>query len=1104
MRAATFILLLVFTIAPLHAQEAPIPKATPVKKPIADPATPVKKKSAADLEAEVERNLLTTPAGAKAMLELIAHYDANGQIFGLIRTTKKFASAQPAHPQHKTTVLELLGAYQITSRDADLITDARQFLTRHPDSAEAPNAERLLAGALERTGNRLQAAQTYQRVWEKQGAAAISDGLHAIELYGEINQQVAHEGIATIADKLMEKLPPRAAVEVAWQGTNAARRYQDWTRSNSIANRIVSKNLPIGEPREAALHSLIAENHSAQGQHSNAISHFRKSLALRPDANTSRKLINAHAQTKDNPSKWLGLVSEHLKQFPEDPERYSTMAQLAYSFQEAKNPDKAIEVTSRLLPIDVGNTSLPTNFVTWSDDHKRSEKILTAAIAKNKTSQAWRLRWALAFDVYRDRIKDIPKAKATLRELLFENPSDEPHLTHGLGWLLENAADESEFQSDVARFLKTARQHIELKSYRNILATWTDAAIRKKELKSKANHARQQWKSFSNEDFTKNWIDGERDHQHGRNSRDWLLKQSLTNAQKSLTLTRQGNSWRHHSVDKDRGKSIPFFEQAAKSNPTDHDSAYRWLEAAAQHGDPAPAAAHLLKITPTANHYSWSSLLHAAEKTKDPALAKRVHQWITASQKSPMLDYAGEIGERLFRLGLEAEALDYWRARIRVDRNHNESQHCAGNLHNALPENQRIALLSKLIEPDSDHHGAYACWLADHYFKAGDFAKFESTIQAARRRQDTRPFRPWNAGELPAQSWLDAVDSNKEEKYSPAQQEQVYRAVQSLRIGRTSASAALSLLARDQKPTSTDSLRTYRNALHQIDSSSYAWDRVWPHAQALMAREQFAEATVLLTSMLQQITNVDDNRKNNARNAIRTAYAGMGALGFDVDDNSPIAPLLQIGLNLRLGDRDLAAETYHSNRELFDQHRLELPVEILAFATGLHIAEGGEENHERVEDILRSWLVKFSEDAKVPETDKAQVQLLIARNYAAAGRYEVARSEFTTVTNRYPNTPEATDARFGMGETYMSQKIYDKSEEIFATLSEAGNAKTTLRADFLRGVLASKRGDRDAARNIFRTVLSRMPDVELADEALYQLSEVYGYEQRYLDQLELL
>ena len=153
MRAALVFLLI--AIASLHAQDAP-PKAVPVQK---EPA--VEKRSTADLEAEVEKNLLTTPAGAKAMLELIAHYDANGQIFGLIRTAKKFVSAQPAHPQHEPVALQLLGAYQITSRDSDLIADARQFLTRYPDSSEASKAERYLAAALERTGNRLQAAQTY-------------------------------------------------------------------------------------------------------------------------------------------------------------------------------------------------------------------------------------------------------------------------------------------------------------------------------------------------------------------------------------------------------------------------------------------------------------------------------------------------------------------------------------------------------------------------------------------------------------------------------------------------------------------------------------------------------------------------------------------------------------------------------------------------------------------------------------------------------------------------------------------------------------------------------------------------------------------------------
>ena len=1109
MRAALLLALLSF--APIYAQEVPrakpvnpnpAPKPEPVQPaPAPEPAV---KKSTADLEAEVERNLLTTPAGARAMLELIAHYDANGQIFGLIRTAKKFASAQPAHPQHRAIVLQLLGAYEITSRDADLIADARQFLTRHPDSPETPLAQRLMAAALERSGNRLQAAQTYRAVWEKLGRDGIDDALRAIELFRQIDQRPAHEASAAIADRLVDMLPPQPAAEVAWIGVEAARRYQDWTLSNSIANRILSKNLPIGERRLPELHVKIAANHDAQGQHTNAIAHYQKALAAKPDAHTSRKLINAHAHTDANPSTWLGLVSEHLKKYPDDPERFATMEQLAYAFHGAKNTDKAIEVASRMLPVHVGNHNFPGHFVTWSDNHQRTEQILRAAIAKNTGPEAWRLRWVLAFDVYRDRLKDIPKAKSAARQLLFDHPADQGHLSGALGWLLENAGDETEFRADVGRFIETARSHVELKNYRAILGTWADGAARNKDLKAKANYARQELKSFRGEEFVRNWVDGERDHQHGRGARDWLLKQKLSKTQKTIVLTRQGNSWRHYGGNKERDKAIPYFEQAAKLNPSDHDHAARWLEAAAHYGEPSAAASHMLSIAPTANHYIWRSLLHASEKTKDAALAKRCHQWIVASQKSPNLSYASEIGDRLFKLGLETEGRGYWQKRIGVDRNHYESHGCAHKLLQTLPEGQREAFIKTLNEPDSDYHGAYACWLADVYFKAGDFSRFEATIRAARDRQDKRPFRGWHAGEWPAQSWLDAVNTNADDQYSPAQQEMVYRSVESLRIGRTSASASLSLLARDSQPTSSKRLRAYRDSLDGIDRSIYAWQRVWPHAQALMAREQYPEATVLVTAMLQRITDADNNRKKEARGAIRKAYAGMGALGFDIDDDSPIAALLQIGLHLRLGDEELAATTYHENRELFDKHRLELPVEILAFVCRIHIEEGGEANHERVEDILRTWLVKFSEDAKVPDTDKAKVQLLIAQNYAAAGRYEVARSEFTTVTNRYPKTPEATDARFGIGETYMSQKIYDKSEEIFSTLSEAGNAKTTLRAEFLRGVLASKRGDRDAARDIFRTVLSRMPDVTLADQALYQLSEVYGYEQRYMDQLELL
>ncbi len=75
---------------------------------------------------------------------------------------------------------------------------------------------------------------------------------------------------------------------------------------------------------------------------------------------------------------------------------------------------------------------------------------------------------------------------------------------------------------------------------------------------------------------------------------------------------------------------------------------------------------------------------------------------------------------------------------------------------------------------------------------------------------------------------------------------------------------------------------------------------------------------------------------------------------------------------------------------------------------------------------------------------------------------------------------------------------------MFERLAQSRDTDVVVRAEFLRGVVAFQRGDADEARDIFRAVLDRVPSVELADKALFRLSEIYGLEQRYLEQLTLL
>lgn len=343
------------------------------------------------------------------------------------------------------------------------------------------------------------------------------------------------------------------------------------------------------------------------------------------------------------------------------------------------------------------------------------------------------------------------------------------------------------------------------------------------------------------------------------------------------------------------------------------------------------------------------------------------------------------------------------------------------------------------------------------------------------------------------------------EEWTADQKLIVYKAVRDMDYGRESAVAQLALLtAEGHTMTPIERLLTYRDTTVTApkDSTTYSYLSSW--AQRALAREEYAESAALATGLLNNVGGVGVDTQEKTRAMIREAYGKMGALGMEVSADNPVAPLLEIGLHLRLADQERALEAYAKNEALFNEYFLELPVELVAFAVDSHIAAGGEDNANRAEEILRKWMVEHSESEKFTDSDKARMQLLLAKNYDRAERYEIARSEYTTVVNRWPETPEATEARFGIGETLMAQKIFDQASETFEELSNSPIAPVRVRGMFLKGVLESRKGNNDDARDIFREVLGSMPDVALANEALYNLSEVYGGEQRYLEQLELL
>ena len=413
-----------------------------------------------------------------------------------------------------------------------------------------------------------------------------------------------------------------------------------------------------------------------------------------------------------------------------------------------------------------------------------------------------------------------------------------------------------------------------------------------------------------------------------------------------------------------------------------------------------------------------------------------------------------------------------------------------------------------MIGKDSGWNFSFAVQRADYLVKLNDIDGAARLLVPAADKTRDRAF----GGQLLENDWTMlsgwVATARADLKATPEQKRKVYALVRDLNIGRSSMVAQAALLELEDPPAKLPPMQRLL-AMSQATLIGYGdatdYDYLATYAQSAMGRKDYLGAATLMGGMLGNFTGLDEGRKKAGRDILTQAYTRLGAAGGAViDEKSPIAPLLSAALQLRLGDQKLAFETYLSNQKLFDTHRADVPVDLLVFVCENHIAAGGDENHTRVEDTLRAWLIKNADIKEVDDSEKSRVQLLLGRNYFKSKRYDLSRAEFTTLLNKYPKTPQAVEADFGIGETFMEQKVYDQAEQAFERLAGSRDRDVVIRAEFLRGVLASRRGDRDEARAIFRSVLERVPNIELANQALYNLSEVYGAEQRYVDQLELL
>ena len=1089
-------------------------------------------REATRLEGELGKYKDTAPEAGDAMVALSKLYHDNGRVFGLVRVGQRFISAHPNDPRHNVVMLQLMDGLEATSRNKELTAACRQFLLKYPKAGECPAVELRLARTLDQMTDRSAAGNAHRAIWQRQPNTELGrqHGVKAMQHYIAVNNKTIYSKSAELAEQMLNSLPAGSfATEVAWNGYNQWRRGSEHAKANAMGNKILQKGLKLDPYRMRLLHYWMGEDYNRLGQRANSVASYTKARAIKDDFDVHYRLATiVYSDNTSKPAQLKPLVDQFAQKYPTHDYRFYLQALLGSKYEQAADKVNANRMFASVLKFQPRQNNAASGYVRTIGaepaNHAAAERGLLDAISgfqgqTNREYQLSYLRYVLAFEVYRDRLKQPEKSKQILRDLVSKSPSNDGHLQNAISWLLYNAADDAQLRRELDLILEARRQNLHMSNFRSYLTSWIKSVRRDKKHKDKASIAKQMLDAADRDGLAKLWVATGQRNNKGTSAASQLVNNAAFNqfsdAAKYSLISYWGYTTRHYVGGQKRPECVQIYGRLTKMFPKDQNAAYYYLHASTDYGPPEAAweaAQHFMKFDPNPDNNLYDNLrrvMLAADQNKNAGMVRTAFNWIRGIEQKRGLNsgYGYYIGDALLKYEMKNEAVAYWQAHLPLKRDTYDSRYCVDRLLAQHPENpaERIKILTAALQPDSDFHGYYASYLAQEYYRAEkrDIAGIVRVLSESLKRQQQRPFRNWYMDDGP----MNLVNLARQDKEMPDEEKRrIFVVVKELQFYRSSATATCALLelGPNDKLTPMQLHLAYQTSTRLTGDGTYDWDVLMTYVQAALIRKDYMSAATLLTGMLSNVRSIDAGRKKQGRDLVAQSYSRMGAVGLTIDENSEIAPLLQAALYLRLGDESLAFDTYAANRALFDSHRGQVPIDLLLFVCDNHIAAGGDENHDRVEDILRTWIVANSESKQFDNKTKAQVQLLLAKNFFIARRYDIARSEYTTVMNRYAETTEAVEAEFGIGETFMSQKVYDQAEAVFEKLANSQQTEIVVRAEFLRGVLAYRRGDGDEARDIFRRVLERVPNIELANQALFNLAEVYGSEERYIDQLNLL
>ncbi len=1080
------------------------------------------------LESELGKFKDSAPEAAQLMLQLADEYFKHGRGLGLVRICQRFSQVHFNHPKHREMMLKLIDGQQVLSRNKELIVACRQYLDRYGASAESAAIEIRLADALAQTTDREAAAQAAEVVWKRHGNSVTGKKYveRAVYLYQSLPGNDLQTQAAVLSEEAMEKIPAKPFAQA--MGRNAVYLYSRLTKrveSNRVINRMFQKGLAGDSEQQRTAYLQMAANYEQLQQYTNASNMYQRARQIRDDADTLYRQVMVVYNSKTNPGQTEALLNQFKQKFPTDDRKWVLQQYVAAQYYGAMNNAKALQLIRDGLQGDSITHNASGLFLTLNGTElprlQDSERVIRGAIAnsKNPASRA-RLYRVLAFNIYTGEAFNKNRALQLCREFLSRFPDGGGDTTTMIDYLFKNSPDDNSFRNDVRMVLASRKkflQHAGLVSYP---AAWVQANRSNADYKTRAQILKQELANADNDALVKLWAQSSGNTKAAAAVRQQLLESAHFNAMNNdmalLILSQQATYYRSYAPAADRGIGNKYYPLWIRRFPNDVAMAADYLYMATTYGTPEDcrtALQHMLRKDPPVGsadtHYR---MLTCAARNEDVNLARQAYNWIRREEQQHGIQasYLVSMGDILTELKLVDLAKERFQTGANLPVFTSDSKQCVDRLA-TLEEDpvKRRQIYEASFRKESDQfgsvmHNVVAIQLAPEEGKVIDWNAVLTLIQQAKDRDLDRPFATCGLDVNTCVGYVSALRNS--DTVEPAQKRQYLDRFVKLDLPLVSPIAELLLLNDEQapKPEKMAELLAYQRATYNCGETYQGFDQLTQFARSAAANQQHVAATTIGTGILANFASVDENRRKAVRDLVSRSYTQIGEVGLTIDEDSPIAPLLQAALYLRLGDQELAFDLYNENVSLFDEHRDQMPVDLVEFVVQRLIAAGGDENFNYVEDLVRTWLVKNSESQEVGDDAKATMQLLLAQNYFKARRFDIARSEYTTVVNRYPETEQALDAQFGIGESFMEQKVFDQAQLVFDKLANSNETLIVVRAEFLRGVLSFRRGDRDEARDIFRSVLERVPDVELANQTLYNLAEIYRVEERYIDQLNLL